>query len=354
MQTRVLGRTGLEVSVIGFGGIPIRRPPHDEAVDLYRRGIELGINYFDCARAYVHCEERLAEAITGVRDEVVISSRDLSHTREEMAEAVDTSLRTLGTDYIDIYMCHELHQMSDLDECLAPGGAFEALDEARDAGKIGFIGMTSHNPDVIMAGLDTGMMDAVMVMLNYVNRRMVDDVLPRCVKDNVGVGVIKPLGGSLLTSHADLALRWCLDQQGVHTVPVGMWRPFEVEVNARVGESYQPLCEAELAVLDELREAALPDFCMLCYRHHTCPHGVEISRVMIMDLLFTRHGIAEMIEREWDRDIARIEACFECEVRQQCAASCRFGLNIPQELERIHATYLPVLSRHRDPGVATG
>ena len=348
MHTRTLGRTGLQVSIIGFGGIPIRRPPHDEAVALYRRALDLGITYFDCARAYVRNEERLGEAIRGRRDEVVICSRDLAHTKPEMAPAIDTSLQTLGTDYLDVYQCHELHQPQDLDECLAPGGAFEALDEARDAGKVRFIGMTSHNPDVVMAGLETGIMDVVLVMLNYVNRRMVEEVLPRAAADNVGVAVIKPLGGCLLAAHADLALRWVLSQQGVHTTIPGMWRAFEVEANAMVGRDFAPLRDDEAAVLDEMAEAREPDYCRLCYRHHVCPHGVEISRLMIMDVLYQRHGVAEALERGWDADVATIERCLECDIRDECAASCGFGIDIPVALEGIYRTFGPVLIRHRE------
>ncbi len=347
MQTRILGRTGLEVSIIGFGGIPIRRPPHDQAVDLYRRGIEMGINYFDCARAYTHCEERLGEAVKGRRDQVIIATRDKAHDRKEMAEAVDTSLRTLGTDYVDIYQCHEIHQLSDLDAVLAPGGAIEALRAAREAGKIRFIGMTSHNPDVVLAALDTGLFDAVFIMLNYVNRRMVDEVLPRCKRESIGVAVIKPLGGCLLAAHADLALRWVLQQEGVHTTPVGMWRPFELEANAKVGEDFQPLGEQELSVLDERRAALLPGFCRLCYRHYECPHGVETDDLVIFDLLCTRHGIQEAIERGWDKKLEAVARCAECEDREKCAASCPFGLNIPETLERMHRTYMPVLEAHR-------
>jgi len=347
MQTRILGRTGLEVSIIGFGGIPIRRPPYDEAVDLYRRAMDIGINYFDCARAYTHCEERLGEALKGCREEVVIATKDLTHDRQEMAEAVDTSLRTLGTDYIDIYQCHELHQMSDLEECLAPGGAMEALDEARDAGKIRFIGITGHNPDVILAGLETGLPDHVLILMNYMNRRMLDEVLPRCKGDNIGVAIIKPLGGCLLAAHADLALRWVLQQEGVHTTPVGMWRLSELEANAKVGEAFQPLTGQELSVLDEQREALLPTFCRLCYRHMDCPKGVEISRLMIADLLYTRHGIDEWIEREWDKDLEKVALCADCEVREECAASCPFGLNVPEILERMHKTYMPVIEGYR-------
>ena len=348
MQTRTLGRTGLDVSIIGFGGIPIRRPDTDEAVELYRLGMDRGITFYDAARAYVRCEERLGMALQGRRrEDVVICSRDLSHTKAEMAAAIDTSLQTLGTDYVDIYQCHELHQPQDLEECLAPGGALEALDEAREAGKIRFIGMTSHNPDVIMSGLETGLMDVILIMLNYVNRRMVEDVLPRAKADNVGVVVLKPLGGCLLAAHADLALRWVLSQDGVHTTIPGMWRRFEVEANAMVGDAFEPLSEEEHRVLDEMREAKVPQFCRLCYRHHTCPKGVEISRLMIMDLLYQRHGIEEALERNWDADLQRVEECFTCESRDACRASCGFGIDIPNVLIGLYRQFYPVLSGAR-------
>ncbi len=348
MQTRTLGRTGLEVSIMGFGGIPIRRPDFEDAVDIYRLGMERGITYFDAARAYARCEERLGAAIAARnREDIVICSRDLSHTKDEMAEAIDTSLETLGTDYVDIYQCHELHQPEDLDECLAPGGAFEALDEARDAGKIRFVGMTSHNPDVVMSGLETGLMDVVLIMMNYVNRRMVEDVLPNAREDNVGVAVMKPLGGCLLAAHADLALRWVLSQEGVHTTIPGMWRRFEVEANAMVGRDFEPLSAEEHTILDEMRASKLPEYCRLCYRHHTCPKGVEISRLMIMDLLYQRHGIEEALERGWDRDLQRVEECLSCEMQDECRASCHFGIDIPNVLIGVYRTFYPALERAR-------
>ena len=348
MQTRILGRTGLEVSIVGFGGIPIRRPETEEAVEIYRLGMDRGITYYDAARAYSKCEERLGAAIEGRnREDLVICSRDLSHTKEEMAAAVDTSLQTLGTEYLDVYQCHELHQAEDLEECLAPGGAFEALDEARDAGKIRFVGMTSHNPDVIMSGLETGLMDVILIMMNYVNRRMVEDVLPRAKADNVGVAVMKPLGGCLLAAHADLALRWVLSQEGVHTTVPGMWRRFEVEANAMVGRDFEPLSDEELTVLDEMRDSKLPQYCRLCYRHHTCPKGVEISRLMITDLLYQRHGIEEALERDWDRDLARVEECLTCEVQDECRASCHFGIDIPNVLIGLYRKFYPAMERAR-------
>jgi predicted aldo/keto reductase-like oxidoreductase len=248
---------------------------------------------------------------------------------------------------VDIYQCHELHQPQDLEECLGPGGALEALDEAREAGKIRFIGMTSHNPDVIISGLETGLMDVILIMLNYVNRRMVEDVLPRAKADNVGVVVLKPLGGCLLAAHADLALRWVLSQDGVHTTIPGMWRRFEVEANAMVGETFEPLSEEEHRVLDEMREAKVPQFCRLCYRHHTCPKGVEISRLMIMDLLYQRHGIEEALERNWDADLQRVEECFTCESQDACRASCGFGIDIPNVLIGLYRQFYPVLSGAR-------
>jgi predicted aldo/keto reductase-like oxidoreductase len=127
-----------------------------------------------------------------------------------------------------------------------------------------------------------------------------------------------------------------------------MWRRFEVEANAMVGRDFEPVNEEELTVLDEMREAKVPQYCRLCYRHHTCPKGVEISRLMIMDLLYQRHGIEEALEREWDRDLAEVEKCIACEIQDDCRASCGFGIDIPNALISLYRQFYPALERARE------
>jgi len=352
VQQRMLGRTGLDVSAIGMGGIPIRRPPFDEAVALYRQAMDRGITFFDAARGYLRCEDRLGEAIRGRREEVVIASKCGDRTAEGVAQAIEESLRTLGTEYLDVYECHGVCQFEDLEACLAPGGALEGLQAAQAQGKIRFTGLTGHNADVLLKAVQTGAFDVILVIFNYMNDEPARELLPYCAEHGIGVTVMKPLGGSTLAGHADLALRWVL-QHPVHSAAVGMWRAWEVETNARLGEDPQPLTAEETSILSEQRAWRSPMHCRLCYRHHKCPQGVDITDLMIADLCYTRHGIAELMGRGWGERIEAAGQCLTCAMADECRASCPYSVDIPGYLARAHAAYMPLVQAYRS-GVAGG
>ncbi len=305
-----------------------------------------GISFFDTALGYVRCEERLAEAIRGRREEVVIASKNGDRTAEGMLRGIEESLQTLGTDYLDVCECHGVCQFDDLDQCLAPGGALEGLKRAQEQGKIRFTGITGHNADVLLKAVQTGEFDVILVMFNYMNDEPAKELLPYCAEHGIGVTIMKPLGGSLLAGQADLALRWVL-QHPVSSVPVGMWRAWEIETNARLGDDPQPLTPAEQSVLDEQRAARSPMYCRLCYRHQDCPKGVAVSDLMIADLFYTRHGIAEIMEMGWGEKIQAAGQCLTCELQDECRASCQYGVDIPGYLSRVHVTYMPVVGAHR-------
>ena len=151
MQMRRLGRTGLQVSAIGCGGIPIFRAEKPEAVKVLRHAMDMGVNYFDTARGYANggSEERLAQAIKGRRDQVIVASKATVRTRDEMMQEVEKSLKTLEVDMIDVYKCHHVITPEEWQQVSGPGGAMEALKEAREQGKIRFMGITGHRPEVL-------------------------------------------------------------------------------------------------------------------------------------------------------------------------------------------------------------
>ena len=346
MQKRVLGRTNLEVSIIGMGGIPIRRPSEDDAVAVLRHAMDSGINYFDTARGYVRSEERLAKAIAGRREQCVIASKAGDRTKEALLSSIEESLKTLGTDYIDVYKYHGVSQTAQLDRLLAPDGPLEGLKAAQQQGKIRYIGLSGHNPDVLVDAVRTGQFDVILVACNFVKNEAAHELLPLCRELDVGVTIMKPLGGSLLASHADLALRWVL-QHPVSTVPVGMWRKSEVDYNVRVGETFERLTAEEQSVLDELAAMWDRSYCRLCYRHRPCPKDVPIDNLMITDLMYRRHGMPELMgERSFKQDVAAAGACATCEEKQACTDSCTYKLSIPELLSRVHETYMPIIEQY--------
>jgi len=347
MQTRVLGRTGLEVSCVGMGGVAMMRCSHEEGVALYRYAIDHGITYFDAARGYRNCHARLGPAVKGQRDRVVIASKDGSRTAEQMMAAIEDSLTTLETDYIDVFKLHGVCQSDDLEARTAPGAALDGLQKARDQGKIRHIGISGHNADVLLQAIETDLFDVILVIFNYMNTEPAERLLDACAERGVGVTVMKPLGGSVLSQHADLALRWVLQHEHVSSVCPGMWREWEIDANVRVGADPAPLSEAEMGVIADQRQMRSPMFCRLCYRHHECPNGVAIADLMIADLSFTRFGLDMLMRRGWGDSVAATAQCMSCEVADECRASCHHGVDIPRYLSHVYTTYMPVIEEYR-------
>ena len=153
MQYVTLGKTGLKISRMGFGGIPIQRIDREGTKVLMERLLEEGINYIDTARGYTVSEEFLGYALEGIRDRFVLATKSMSRTNEAMAADIEKSLSNLRTDYIDLYQVHNPN-LEQLEQVISPGGALEALLEAKEAGKIGHIGLTAHSVAVFDRALE--------------------------------------------------------------------------------------------------------------------------------------------------------------------------------------------------------
>jgi len=323
------------------------RCAHEEAVALYRYAIDKGINYFDAARGYRNCHARLGPAVKGQRDKVIIASKDGAATAQDMMEAIEDSLRVLDTDYIDIFKLHGPCQFDDLDKRTAPGAALDGLKKAQAQGKIRYVGISGHNADVLLKAVETGQFDVILIIFNYMNTEPAKRLLDACVEQEVGVTVMKPLGGSVLAQHADLALRWVLQHEQVASACPGMWRQWEIDANAKVGAEFGPLTKAEMQVIADQQQMRSAMFCRLCYRHHTCPKGVDISGLMIADLNYTRLGMAMMMEGKWGEQIEATAQCLTCELAEECAASCPNGVDIPRYLTHVYTTYMPLIEEYR-------
>lgn len=353
MKTRILGRTGLEVSVVGMGGIPQRRCSDEEGVALYEYAIDRGINYFDAARGYANCHERLGQAIKGQRDRVIVASKHTARTEQDIMEAIEDSLQVLDTDYIDVFKLHGVCQFDDLHQRTAPGGALDGLRKAQQQGKIRYVGISGHNADVLLEAVQTGQFDVILVIFNYMNTAPAEQLLDACVEQDVGVTVMKPLGGSVLAQHPDLALRWVLQHQQVSAVCPGMWRKWEVDANVKVGAAPQPLSEAEMRVIADQRQMRTSTFCRLCYRHRPCPKGVALDDMMIADLSYTRAGLDNVMKHGWGDKIEATGQCLSCEDVEECAASCPYGVDIPRYMRHVYTTYMPIVEEYRRSAAAS-
>ena len=258
MEYRELGKTGLKISKLGFGGIPIQKVDAKTTRELVEVMLEKGINYIDTARGYTVSESFLGEALEGVRDKFVLATKSMARTKEAMAKDIEISLGNLRTDYIDLYQVHNPN-MQQMEDVMAPGGALEALLEAKEAGKIGHIGVTAHAIEVFEKAIELPWVETIMFPYNIVERQG-EELIHRCAEKNIGFIVMKPLAGGAIED-AELALRFICANPDASVVIPGMFDVKEIQQNLAACENVSPLSEEENAQIQKIREELGSNFC---------------------------------------------------------------------------------------------
>ncbi|HBX24407.1 MAG TPA: aldo/keto reductase [Desulfotomaculum sp.] len=323
MQYRILGRTGLKVSVVGFGGIPIMRISESESAVVINRALELGINFFDTARAYTDSEAKLGAVLGKRRDQVIIATKTMSRTAEGMAADIKKSLETMALDYIDLYQLHNLKDRDEFIQAFGPGGALEALKQAQKEGLVRHIGITGHIRSFLVEALKTGAMETVQFPFNAVEAAGAEELLDLAAATGTGVIVMKPLAGGSIRD-TGLALRFILEHP-VSTVIPGMDAPGQVDQNAAVGADLRPLTETERKKLEEMAAKLGTTFCRRCEYCQPCPQGVDIPSVFLLDGYFTRYELQDWARERYQGMKVTAQECVEC---GECEEKCPYNLPI--------------------------
>ena len=226
MEYRILGKTGLKVSRMGFGGIPIQKIDEEGTRMLLQDMVRRGINYIDSARGYTVSEQYIGYGLEGIRDKFILATKSMSRTKDAMAADIETSLKNFRTDYIDLYQVHN-PSMEQLDQVIEKGGALEALREAKKAGKIGHIGLTAHSTAVFERALELDWVETIMFPYNIVEQQGAE-LIHRCAEKNIGFIDMKPLAGGAIED-GTLALRYVCSNPDVTVVIPGMAESSELE-----------------------------------------------------------------------------------------------------------------------------
>lgn len=328
MEYTILGKTGLKISKIGFGGIPIQRIKAEEARPLFEALVECGINYLDTARAYTVSEEYIGAAMEGLRDRFVVATKSGSKTREDMARDIETSLKNLRTDYIDLYQVHN-PSMEALDTIIGEGGALEALLEAKAAGKIGHLGLTCHSAQVFERALDLPWVETIMFPYNIVETQG-EELIHRCREKNIGFVDMKPLAGGAIED-GNLALRFVLNNPDVTVVIPGMYSVDEIRKNAAVAGDKSPLTAEEKEKMDEVRKQLGSNFCRRCNYCAPCTVGIQIPSVFLFAGYLERYGLADWARQRYATLDVKASACIGCGA---CETRCPYELPIRQMLKK--------------------
>ena len=328
MEYRILGKTGLRVSRLGLGGIPIQRSSTEGARALVAALVSAGVNFIDTARGYTVSEEYLGAALLGVRDRFVLATKSMARTREAMARDVETSLQNLRTDYIDLYQIHN-PSAADLETVTAEGGALEALLAAREAGKIGHIGITLHSAELFRRALALPWVETVMFPYNIVETQG-EELIAECAARGIGFLAMKPLAGGAIEDAAT-ALRFIASNPAVSVVIPGMADLAEAEANiAAIGDT-SPLTAAEEARIAEIRSSLGESFCRRCNYCAPCATGINIPAVFLFEGYLSRYDLGDWARARYATLAKTASDCIGCGA---CEERCPYHLPIREMMKR--------------------
>ena len=333
MEYRLLGNTGLKISRLGFGGIPIQKIDAQGTKELIQKLMEQGVNYIDTARGYTVSEEYLGYALEGIRQDFVLATKSMARTKQTMAADIETSLKNLRTDYIDLYQIHN-PSPSDLEQVQAPGGALEALLEAKAAGKIGHIGVTLHPIDMFEKALELPWVETIMFPYNIVETQA-EEMIRICAEKNIGFIVMKPLAGGAIDD-ATLALRFITQNPAVSVVIPGMATVEEAEQNLAAASDTSALSEQENAKMQAIRKELGTQFCRRCNYCAPCTAGISIYSMFLMQGYHDRYNLKEWSKERYNAMAKTASDCVDCGV---CETRCPYNLPIRQMLKKVEAIF---------------
>ncbi len=263
---RTLGRTGEQLSIIGFGGIVVMNESTNDAGNIVAEAVDRGINYFDVAPSYGNAQERLGPALAPYRKSCFLACKTEGRKKEDSQKQLDESLRLLKTDHVDLYQFHALTKMTDLDTVLGPGGAMETMEAAKKEGKIRYIGFSVHSAETALAAMDRYNFDTILFPLNWVlftQAGFGPQILKKAQEKKMGILALKSMAKTVwpadqkqnhpepkcwyqpasFPDEASLGLRWTLGHPITAAIPPGDERYFRLAMD--VAQNYKPLEEHE-------------------------------------------------------------------------------------------------------------
>ena len=322
-----LGKSGMEVSRVGFGGIPLQRLSEDGAVRVIRAGVEAGIDWIDTAHGYGTSEERFGKALGHYdRSRVRIFTKGPARDPEAARTQLSTSLERLRTPYLDLYQFHQVPS-ADAWKTMKENGTVQVILEARERGEVRHVGVSAHNPDTALALVEDPVVETIQWPFNFMVEEEGRRVLEACRRHDVGFIAMKPFGGGML-DNASACVRFLLQFPEVAMDPGFEQEEQIVEVLSLVAEEDRGAVsptEADRAVMERLKGELGTRFCHRCGYCSPCPQGVSIVPLMTMQSLIRRFSRGQ-VTSGWAKDAAAsAERCTEC---GECESKCPYELQI--------------------------
>lgn len=330
LEKRRLGRTNLEVSAVSFGALPIQRCTLEEAEPVLVEALQAGINFIDTARAYSDSEEKIGTYLAKDRNKYYLATKSMERSYEGMKRDIELSLQTMQTDYINLYQIHNIKRREDLDAVLQDDGALRALQEKKQEGKIGFIGVTGHNFDLLTEAIATDYFDTVQAPFNIVEQEALKKLFPLALQKDIGTIVMKPVGGGQI-EQVELSLRFILEHEGLVAIP-GMDKVEHITQNIKAAKPIRQLSKEERDALTQEAELVGKVFCRRCGYCMPCTVGIDIPQLFIFRLQYNRYGLTKAIPVRYNNMEKKASDCIKCGV---CEKRCPYDLPIINWLEEM-------------------
>lgn len=332
MRYLPLGKTGMDVSVISFGGIPIQRVNSEEAIAILKTCKEEGINFIDTARLYTDSENKIGKYFREFgRDGWYIASKSAARDYAGILKDLEISLKNLACDYLDLYQLHNVSTEADMKVVLGPGGALEALEEAKAKGLIRHIGITGHKPEILESGVETQRFETLQIPFSALERQAAP-LLKRARQLGMGTIAMKPLAGGALTV-ATAALDYIINSGLIDAAIPGMQKVAEVRENCGVLKN--AVSDQEHSKLELLLAQLGTHFCRRCEYCLPCPQGLKIPVLFLFEGYYSRYNLKEWaLDRYADLEM-KASDCVECGI---CESRCPYELPIREMLKHTAAT----------------
>lgn len=332
-----LGKTNLQVSRTAFGALPIQRTPLKEAVAILHRAYDAGINFYDTARYYTDSESKLGAAFgDGRRSAIILATKSGATTADGLHADLETSLRNLKTDYVDLLQLHNPAQLYAPDD---PASPLYAMLEAQRQGKVRFVGITNHSIERARGAVLSTHYDTVQFPLSALSDTKDLELISLCQQHDVGLIAMKALAGGLL---AQARIAFAFLRQFENLVPIwGIQRMEELEEFIQLEADPPHLDDAMRQAIEKDKAELGSSFCRGCGYCMPCPEGINISWLARMPLMLRRAPTHVYLSPEWQAQMEKVKNCRDCGL---CRAKCPYALDTPALLRTALADYATFLS----------
>lgn len=329
--TRKLGKTGLDVVPIGFGGIPIQRLEQEVVNDIIDKMIQEGVNFIDTARGYTTSEEMIGKALEGnKRKHFILATKSMARDYVEMKSDIETSLKLLNTDCIDLYQCHLVKDMQQYEAIMSDNGAYKALLEAKAEGKVKHIGITAHSVDFMMQIVQQMPFETLQFPYNLVERQG-EPLFQLASEREIGVIVMKPIAGGAITN-GELSLKFIMNNPHVTVAIPGLDQVEQVNKNASVLKHGFELTEIEKQEIEEISRSLGETFCRRCGYCLPCPQGIDIPTQFLLEGYLTRYNLSDWAITRYGAQPIKASDCVSCGI---CESKCPYDLPIRKMLVNV-------------------